>query len=96
MTPITDEALAAIKAGLEGVTPGPWAYECHGDGTSGVGYLLDENDIPQTGKQETGEMLVAEPVAVEVANELDADHIARMDPDTVLSMLARIEAAEAA
>ena len=94
--PITAEAWQQIVDGLEGVTPGPWAWESHGrDDTFGVGLLLDENDQPQSGEQPTGLMFVAESVAAEVTNASDAAHIARLSPDTILAIDARMKALEA-
>ena len=58
---ISDERLAAVEAGLEGVTPGPWGW--------------DGSEVGVTKK--------------------DASHIANCDPDTIASLIARLEAAEA-
>lgn len=94
--PITDEAWQQIVNGLEGVTPGPWAWESHGrDDTFGVGLLLDENDQPQSGRQPSGLMVVADPVAIEVASAPAAAHIARMSPDTIRAIAARIASEKA-
>lgn len=59
---ISDERLAALKAGLEGVTRGPWIWDGH-----------DNITVPKK----------------------DAAHIANCDPDTIASLIARLEAAEA-
>ena len=76
ITPITDERLAEIERGCEGVTPGPWHTEvgarygavvCRGDGRA---------------------------IASADASEDLAAHIARLDPQTVLAIIARLRAAE--
>lgn len=104
------ERLDAIRVRADRATPGPWAFESHGrDGDYGVGMLVDDDNNPVSGQQETGVMLVVEPVAVEVRNQLDAEFIAnaRDDVPFLLDLItaqaeeierlkARAEAAEAA
>ena len=101
-TPTTDEALAEIIAGLEGVTPGPWHPGHMGDDGSacecatissetcmgGIAMVLVDN-----GRRiaDGGNDAPSRPEAIR-----NMRHIARMDPATVASMIARIEAAEAA
>lgn len=92
---LTPAALAAIEARVAAATPGPWAYEPHGDtGDYGVGVLLDDDDNPVTGYQECGVCVVAEPVAPEVSHHSDADFIAhaREDVPALLAHIRRLEA----
>lgn len=74
-----DEKIAAIRAGLEGVTPGPWFRHKHHVGSS---YSVDEwisaNDPHMKG------------IAWEM-QATNAAHIARLDPDTVRELLAEID-----
>lgn len=83
--PITDEALDLIEAGLKGVTPGPWSH-FHWLSDQGTEY----DDTSEVRKGIGGGALALELMPA------DAEHIARMDPDTVRAMIARIRAAEAA
>ena len=92
-TPTTDEALAEIKAGLEGVTPGPWR-------TPGakVPWVIrvGGDDYGSVQVAECGDYRDKEISPYNMPRWLaDAAHIARMDPATVARMIARIEAAEA-
>lgn len=95
MTPITDEQLAAIKAGLEGVTPGPWGAQPIEEVGEGRGTACI------VGGNLGGLVAVACSWPTEIdakdwtRTEANATHIARMDPTTVASLIARIEAAEA-
>lgn len=84
---ISDVRLAEIKAGLEGVTPGPWTVdpderEYHGE-ASIVGY-----DIQGAGQSVVG------CEGIDGSGEKVAAHIARLDPQTVSIFIARLEAAE--
>lgn len=87
------ERIAAIKERLrkvlEHVTPGPWAYEPHGDtGEYGVGVLVGpESDEPLSGYQDDSENVVSEPVAVEVHGVQNAAYIANCDPQTIAAIL---------
>ncbi|SEJ52938.1 hypothetical protein SAMN04244572_04353 [Azotobacter beijerinckii] len=81
-----------LKRLAEAATPGPWAYEAHGDtGEYGVGFLLDEDDQPVEGRQEPGEMLVAEPVAPEVSGATNAAFIAAANPSAILALITEVE-----
>jgi hypothetical protein len=90
-SPISDDAMEAIRAGLEGVTPGPW-------------FARDLDTEIVVGPANNAQPLIAEMVEQGDADEPgywgseydNARHIARLDPATVRSLLARIEAAEAA
>jgi len=91
--PISDERLAEIRAGLEGVTPGPWRVcETH------EGEIIGRPSWPCRRHGVNGEWRVA------IADELDgaafeqdanAAHIARLDPQTVAALLSRLDKAEA-
>lgn len=91
--PISDERLAEIRAGLEGVTPGPWRVcETH------EGEIIGRPSWPCRRHGVDGEWRVA------IADELDgatfeqdanASHIARLDPQTVAALLSRLDKAEA-
>jgi hypothetical protein len=90
---ITDERMAEIKAGLMGVTPGPWR-------TPGPKVPW----VVRVGGDDYGSVQIAECGNYrdkEIARynmprwRADAAHIARMDPATVAALIARVEAAEA-
>lgn len=84
--------MAYLKRLIGNATPGPWAYEAHGDtGDYGVGVILDENDKPITGFNDNSDLLVAEAVAVEVKSGPDAAYIAAVSPDIVLALISEIE-----
>lgn len=85
--PITDEAIAAIKAGLEGVTEGPWLAS-DSDTMSGARAVFGDR-----GLLGCGQIAITPPEFA--AQSANAAHIARMDPATVASLIARIELAEA-
>jgi len=80
--PISDEALAAIKAGLEGLGAAEWYARPWGDGSSPEGSLNVMSD--------TDEIVFAVNVPADYAA-----HIARLDPATVASLIERLERAEA-
>ncbi|BEL74393.1 ead/Ea22-like family protein [Serratia marcescens] len=87
------DKFSELKATAMSATPGPWAYEAYGDtGQYGVGVLLNENDEPQSGRQEQGEMLVVESVASLVNGVPNAAFIAAANPAVVLALLAELEA----
>lgn len=94
---MTPAARTALRQFAAAATPGPWAYEAHGDtGLYGVGVLLNERDEPVSGWQESGECVVYEPIAVDVNSAADAAYIAAVSPDVVTALLDRIDALEAA
>lgn len=88
MADLTEAQIREILAGTAGVTPGPWAYEPHGDtGNYGVGVLVGtEGEQPLRGYQTDSDNIVAETVAVEVNGPLNAAHVARLDPTTVAAL----------
>lgn len=87
--------IAAMKKKAEAATPGPWAYEAHGDtGEYGVGVMFDEQDAIVCGQANPDQHSVAEVVAVEVNGGANAAYIAAASPDLVLAMAARIEELE--
>lgn len=81
---ISDERLAALKAGLEGVTPGPWEPGTAAGGKTHIyGYRGRTICLFSWQKWEEGKTV------------RDVTHIANCDPDTIASLIARLEAAEA-
>ncbi len=98
--PITDERLAEIKAGLEGVPEGEWRMEietlehveeCDEDRQQQVFVCSPATSCDCTVIATMGR---AESIPLERKAQ-DAAHIARMNKPTVASMIARIERAEA-
>lgn len=106
--PISDENLAAIRAGLEGVTPGPWVrhggkfpYGWKGDVfAKDAASIVDASHIarclgrppnkrPLDELQDIGWARAQKPKI-----EANARHIANCDPQTILSLLARLDKAE--
>lgn len=83
MIPMTDAELEELKAGLEGVTPGPWkarldaCRRCEAEEKAEG----DIDEIPIGFHARFGKLA-------------DAAHIARCSPDAIRSLLARLEAAE--
>jgi hypothetical protein len=111
ITPISDEALAAIKQGLEGVQGGPWKldkFACYVWAPSEKGGdfpLMDE--LGENGRVAelrgwgyyTGKghgALGLDPDDARNRQRLTGEHVARLDPRTVASLIARVEAAESA
>ena len=57
-------------------TPGPWAYEQHGDTREcGVGVILDDNNKQISGLNTDTTVFVADAIAPEVASSTDAAYI---------------------
>jgi hypothetical protein len=57
-------------------TPGPWAYEQHGDTSEcGVGVILDDNNKQISGLNTDTTVFVADAIAPEVASSTDAAYI---------------------
>jgi hypothetical protein len=86
--------IAEMRAGMQGVTPGPWAYEPHGDtGQYGVGVIVppDIDAAQLSGYQDDPENIVSESVAVDVDGPLNAAHIARCSPCNISALLDEIE-----
>lgn len=73
------DKLDEIEAGLEGVTPGPWEL----DGGAEISAWNVNNEIVMRIFDEGGH------------SAADAAHIARLDPDTVSALIARVRKAEA-
>lgn len=81
---ISDARLAEIRAGLEGVTPGPWEA------------VEDEcAECRKLGKSEAFISGLPGGYHAPFDNLTDAEHIARLDPQTVLALLSRLDKAEA-
>jgi len=79
-TKVSDEQLAKMLAGLDGVTPGPWTFDgsIYNDMGAGIRAIPSDRDIAQLWKSGT--------VAI------DAAHIARCDPDTLRSLIVELQA----
>ena len=71
-------ALAAQLRELMGkATPGPWAFGGYGDENKyGIGVVMDANDAPVVGYDESGDGVVVESVAPEVDGYANAALIA--------------------
>lgn len=84
---LSDNELAALEAGLEGVTPGPWhlagpalrddlsSWLLHGTPEGMLAIIREENQGRHYGKA-------------------NAAHISRCDPDTIRRLILRLRAAE--
>lgn len=91
---ISDERLAELKAGLEGVTPGPWGFNSARFKKDG------EYDCAVTARFDGKRQCIAEAFGRITEKDTQnatalAAHIANCDPDTIASLIARLEAAEA-
>jgi len=87
-----DELKRLAEAANENYPLAPWAYEPHGDsGAYGVGVLQNEGGLCVLGRQESGEMLVVEPVATDVSREKYAAFIAACSPGVVLGLISALE-----
>lgn len=84
--PISDERLAEIRAGLEGVTPGPWRAVPTAEGMCDM-RVTAPNPLSRSGRRTVA--LIAPTKHDEVAH-----HIARLDPQTVAALLSRLDKAE--
>ena len=82
--PLSDERLAEIRAGLEGVTPGPWVYSEEEGGDELISSPGERGDVHWDTKYYPSGLRSA-----------DAAHIARCSPDTILALLSRLVMAEA-
>jgi hypothetical protein len=72
---LSPELLNAIEAGCDGVTPGPWRND------NGEGYSINSIWAPKR-------ILVAQAVGDSAEADANAAHIARLDPATVLELVA--------
>lgn len=96
---ITDERLAEIRAGLMGTTPGPWVMEVE---TSEHVDESEEDRQPEVYVCSSDTCCDYTVVATMGRAEAirhdrksrDASHIARLDPQTVAALLARLDKAE--
>lgn len=99
--PITDEALAAIKAGLEGVPDGEWSYRPNELDDWGTVRLAPDSEGRRWHlAQCRAPYRTDDELARHREDGTDpwggiAQHIARMSKPTVAAMIARIERAEA-
>lgn len=94
--PISNERLAEILAGLEGVTPGPWfqtgaPWFRSGDGVlagspdGNIAFLIADTDDFAGGREEYQGFPLGD-------KERDAAHISRCDPDTIRSLIEEVQA----
>lgn len=84
--------LNLLKKLITNATPGPWAYEAHGDtGQYGVGVICDKNDKPISGYSENYDLTIIDAIAVEVNSAENASYIAAVSPDVVLALITEIE-----
>lgn len=111
MTTITDERMAKIKAGLEGVSEGPWEENsersdgCYGSGDDchegyNTSVLLDAKGRKIADALNSDVGMISEECDEDGCYAWDDQakknfkHMARMDPETVASLIARVEVAE--
>lgn len=70
------EWLDELERLRKAATPGPWAYEQHGDTSEcGVGVILDDNNKQISGLNTDTTLFVADAIAPEVASSTDAAYI---------------------
>lgn len=70
------EWLDELERLRKAATPGPWAYEQHGDTNEcGVGVILDDNNKQISGLNTDTTVFVADAIAPEVASSTDAAYI---------------------
>lgn len=70
------EWLDELERLRDAATPGPWAYEQHGDTNEcGVGVLLDNNNEQVAGENSDPTLFVAESIAPEVNSVTNAAYI---------------------
>lgn len=70
------EWLEELEGLISMATPGPWAYEQHGDTSEcSVGVILDDNNKQISGLNTDTTLFVADTVAPEVASSTDAAYI---------------------
>jgi hypothetical protein len=70
------EWLDELERLRKAATPGPWAYEQHGDTNEcGVGVILDNNNRQIAGENSDPTLFVAESIALEVNSVMNAAYI---------------------
>jgi hypothetical protein len=85
---VSDEKLAEIIAGCEGVTAGPWEARDENFGGRGARWAFGQ---PGTGRYHTLGRVLSPQDGTTGANALNAAHIARLDPDTIRSLLTELQ-----
>ena len=116
--PLNNDRLAEIRAGLDGVTPGPWysdsvytegSYGSGEDTTEGFKSYVIRTEAQKSYGEDAVVCDALNSGTAEVHEEFDEDgvtawdepgrrnmaHIARLDPQTVSALLARLDKAEA-
>lgn len=98
--PITDERLAEIRAGLEGLPEGPWSYrdQPYDDwgmvrGKRGADGLAEFVMQAKSGFPSEEEMAAHRRAGTDPW-EAFAKHLARLDPQTVAALISRLDKAE--
>lgn len=84
--PPSSDEMASLRAGLEGVTPGPWHVWKNPD---------LEDDYYVVRRNPDGTPIRHTAAHVYHLKKPDAEHIARCSPEAILSLLARLDAANA-
>ncbi|UQS95251.1 hypothetical protein Pam5_35 [Pseudanabaena phage Pam5] len=98
--PISDERLAAIRAGLEGLPEGPWTVEDRYETGNRDGQRFNNGPAAVVSLSDCETHPVADcscnhTCRMGYEQEAIAAHIARLDPQTVAALLARLDKAEA-
>lgn len=89
--PASDELLAEIERGLEGVTPGPWGYVPMPLTKEGNG-PAEPHETVITMHEVWDDTFLS---LAECRHELNARHIARCNPDNISAIFERLRKAEA-
>lgn len=77
--PLSAAEIEKLRALDAKATPGPWAFSPYGDENKcGIGVVMDENDEPIAGLDDTEDGIVVESVAPEVEGHANAAIIAAM------------------
>lgn len=98
MTELSNERLAEMLAGLEGVTPGPWAYrpwQYDDWGTVRAPQGNGHDLAPFVANVRAGRQVSEDELLIHRQKRTDpyganAEHIARCDPDTMRSILTEL------
>lgn len=98
---VSDEQVAEMLAGLEGVTPGPWKDVCQPNFGNGYTYTSVQPVVPNPETMRhlamaSGEYHVCRMTHTPMESKYrkyrhDAAHIARCDPDTIRSILTELQ-----